>query len=291
VTGPRALITGGAGQLGSDLQAQLADKAVVRAPARTELDITDFAETDRVLRDLRPEIVINCAAFHNVDECERNPQRAWEVNVLAVQHLAARSAAHGARLVHLSTNYVFDGQAADPYTEADLPAPGSWYALTKLAGEHAALGYAPEALVVRTAGLYGHHGSESKGGNFVQRMIARARQGEPLRVVSDQRLTPTFTGDLAAGILQAADRRATGLLHLTNSGSCSWHEFTVAIMESARLEVRVEPSLTDRDGGVSRPPNGVLTSVRAESLGLSPLPHWRDALERYLRASVLAPAA
>jgi dTDP-4-dehydrorhamnose reductase len=291
VTRPRVLVTGGAGQLASDLRTQLVDRADVHAPARTELDITDFSGADRVLDDLEPQVVINCAAFHNVDECERNPQRAWEVNVLAVQHLAARCSAHGARLVHLSTNYVFDGQAEEPYTEEDLPAPGSWYALTKLAGEHAALGYCREALVVRTAGLYGHHGSESKGGNFVQRMIGRARRGETLRVVADQRLTPTFTSDLAAGVLEAAERRATGILHITNSGSCSWHEFTVAIMEAAQLEVTVEPSLTDQSAGVSRPMNGVLTSARAEPLGLSPLPHWRDALERYIRSSVLQPTA
>src|SRR5205085_10758671 len=131
--------------------------------------------------------------------------------------------------VHLSTNYVFDGSAPEPYGEQDTPHPRSIYAISKLAGEHAALAYAPGALVVRTAGLYGLCGSASKGGNFVTRMIARAREQGALTVVADQRLTPTFTADLAQGILAAVDGGVTGMLHLTNSGTTSWHGFTTAI--------------------------------------------------------------
>ena len=135
-------------------------------------------------------------------------------------------AATGAKLVHFSTNYVFDGTSAEPYAEGDRPSPRSVYAISKLAGEHAALAYAPGALVVRTAGLYGMHGSESKGGNFVTRMLARAREQGSLRMVADQRLTPTFTADLARAVVEAVDADADGVLHLTNSGECSWHEFT-----------------------------------------------------------------
>ena len=134
--------------------------------------------------------MFNCAAFHNVEVCEREEDSAFAVNARAVKRLAERCAADGARFVHLSTNYVFDGTAAAPYAEDDAPNPRSIYAISKLAGEHTALAYAPDALVVRTAGLYGLHGSVSKGGNFVTRMIARAREQGALKVVADQRLTP-----------------------------------------------------------------------------------------------------
>ena len=140
--------------------------------------------------------------------------------------------------MHLSTNYVFDGARRRAVRRsATCPNPRSIYAISKLAGEHAALAYAPDALVVRTAGLYGLHGSASKGGNFVTRMIARAREQGALNVVADQRLTPTFTADLAAGIVAAVDAGTTGTLHLTNAGATSWHGFTEAIMELAGVDV------------------------------------------------------
>ena len=245
----RVLITGGGGQLASDLEAQLRDDAEVVAPSRAELDVTDEAAVRAVVDRVRPTVVYNCAAFHNVEVCETEEDRAFEVNARAVKRLAAACADHGARLVHLSTNYVFDGTSDRPYGEDDLPSPRSIYAISKLAGEHAALAYAPGALVVRTAGLYGLHGSASKGGNFVTRMIARAREQGSLRVVADQRLTPTFTSDLAAGILEAVEAGVTGTLHVTNSGATSWHAFTEAIMELAGVSV---PSRGDQHGATAR---------------------------------------
>jgi len=170
--------------------------------------------------------------------------------------------------------------------------PRSVYALSKLAGEHAALAYAERALVVRTAGLYGLHGSASKGGNFVQRILARAREGGALRVVADQRLQPTFTGDLAAAILEALRAGAQGVVHLTASGSCSWYEFTQAIMEAAGVEASVEPvATTVGQGGVDRPLNGVLARPRADALGFAPLRPWREALSDYIRSAGLAARA
>ncbi len=245
------------------------------------------------LRRVRPDLVFNCAAFHNVEVCEREEDQAFAVNARAVKRLAARCADSGARFVHLSTNYVFDGSAPKPYDEDAAPNPRSIYAISKLAGEHAALAYAPGALVVRTAGLYGLHGSASKGGNFVTRMIARAREQGALTVVADQRLTPTFTADLAAGIIAALDADVTGTLHLTNSGATSWHGFTEAIMELAGVDVPVEAGTTMiAPGGADRPLNGVLRSTVSERAGLAPLRPWRDALTDYLeRAGLLAGAA
>jgi dTDP-4-dehydrorhamnose reductase len=286
VTSGPVLITGGGGQLASELAPRYAEEGEVHAPTHAELDIADAEAVDGVFASVRPGLVLNCAAFHNVDACERDEHSAWEVNVRAVRHLAQHCAEHGATFVHLSTNYVFDGRRLAPYLESDLPAPRSVYALTKLAGEHAALAYAPDALVVRSAGLYGLHGSRSKGGNFVQRMIARAREQGALKMVADQRLTPTFTGDLADGIHQALERGVRGVLHLTNAGACSWLEFTEAIMETAGIEVPIEPvETTLGPGQIDRPLNGVLAS---EVSGLDTLRPWREALDDYMARAGLA---
>ena len=278
----RTLITGGGGQLASDLALRV-DGAV--APAHAQLDIADSDAVARAFAEHAPELVLNCAAFHNVDACERDPDSAWATNVRAVRDLARHCGRSRAKLVHFSTNYVFDGRRAEPYGEDDLPSPRSVYALTKLGGEHAALAYAPGALVVRTAGLYGLAGSASKGGNFVQRMIARARTGDVLRMVADQRLQPTFTADLADAVLAAVARGLDGVLHLTAGGACSWYEFTRAIMERAGLGVVVEPvETTFGPDAIDRPLNGVL----AGRAGLTPMRSWQAQLADYMGRAGLA---
>jgi dTDP-4-dehydrorhamnose reductase len=293
VSPERVLVTGGGGQLASDLESRLQSHAAVLAPPRAELDLTDDVAIDRAFLEFQPSLVINCAAFHNVEVCEREEDHAFAVNVRAVKRLAERCSSAGAKLVHLSTNYVFDGTARLAYAEDATPAPRSIYAISKLAGEHAALAYAQDALVVRTAGLYGLHGSASKGGNFVVRMIARAREQGALKVVADQLLTPTFTADLASGLLAAVQAGVTGTLHITNSGETSWHGFTEAIMEIAAVDVRVEPAHTTRaPGAADRPLNGLLRSVVADRAGLAPLRPWREALADYLeQAGLITDAA
>jgi len=293
VTAKRVLITGGGGQLASDLEALLQGAGDVLAPRHDELDITDDDAVQSVFAQLDPTLVFNCAAFHNVEACESEEGQAFAVNARAVRRLAMRCAEADAQLVHVSTNYVFDGIGAEPYGEDALPSPRSIYAISKLAGEHAALAYAPGALVVRTAGLYGLRGSASKGGNFVTRMIARGREFGTLKVVADQLLTPTFTADLASGILAAVDAGVAGTLHLTNSGATSWHGFTESIMELTGNEVHVEATTTAiASGAADRPLNGVLWSPVSEQSGLAPLRPWRTALTDYLeRAGVLAVAA
>jgi dTDP-4-dehydrorhamnose reductase len=287
----RVLITGGGGQLGSDLEEQLRQRAEVRALTRAALDITDEGVVGDVFAQFEPTLVINCAAFHNVEVCEREEDRSFEVNARAVGRLARRCSESGAKLVHLSTNYVFDGTAEGAYTEESMPAPRSIYAISKLAGEHCALAYSSDALVVRTAGLYGLHGSASKGGNFVTRMLARAREQGSLNVVADQRLTPTFTADLSSAILNAVDTRAHGVLHVTNGGETSWHGFTEAFVELTGTDVPVNPVQTIRSpGAADRPLNGVMRSVISERLGLEPMRPWRDALVEYLGCAGLLAA-
>jgi dTDP-4-dehydrorhamnose reductase len=287
----RVLITGGGGQLASDLEERLRDSCEVTAPGRGELDVADQDAVAAAFERVRPSVVFNCAAFHNVEVCEREEDRSFEVNARAVKRLAEHCAAAGAVLVHLSTNYVFAGDAPDPYAESDLPSARSIYAISKLAGEHAALAYCPGALVVRSSGLYGRHGSASKGGNFVQRMLGRALEQGALKMVADQRLTPTYTADLAGALIAAVEQDVRGLLHVTNGGACSWHEFTLAIMEIAGVNVPVEPVATVRPpGGADRPLNGVLSCERARQAGLVPLRDWRDALEDYMASVELAAA-
>jgi dTDP-4-dehydrorhamnose reductase len=275
----RALITGGGGQLASDLQELLGADA--RSFSHAELDIADSAALDRAFEEVAPDVVFNCAAFHNVDVCETEEDRSFEVNARAVKRLAQRCEQEQATLVHLSTNYVFDGTREEPYAEDDRPNPRSIYALSKLAGEYAALAYCSSALVVRSAGLYGRHGSASKGGNFVQRMIARAREQGQLKMVADQRLNPTYTADLATGLIEAVENQATGILHITNSGDCSWHEFTVEIMRLVGIDVPIE-AVDTAPGGVDRPRNGVLARSRTD---VPPLRSWQEALADYLQPS------
>lgn len=288
----RVLITGGGGQLASDFETRLHWRSEVLALPHAELDVTDDLAVADVFCGFRPTLVLNCAAFHNVDVCEREEDRAFAVNARAVGRLARRCAERQAKLVHLSTNYVFDGTASDAYAEDSVPAPRSIYGISKLAGEHAALAYAPDALIVRTAGLYGLNGSASKGGNFIVRMIARAKEQGSLKVVADQRLTPTFTVDLAAGILNAVAAGVSGTLHLANAGVTSWHGFTEAIMELAGLDVTVEATETTESPGVaSRPLNGTLRSLVANQAGLAPLRAWDDALCDYMRRAYLLEAS
>lgn len=277
----RVLITGGNGQLGTDLSEQLSGRAEVRALSHAELDIADDDAVARLIGDLQPDTVFNCAAYHNVDLCETEEEMSFRINGVAVKRMAQRCNEAGAKLVHFSTNYVFDGRAGEPYSEYDLPSPRSVYAISKLAGEGCAVAYNERALVIRGAGLYGLHGSGQKGGNFVTRMLNRAREGQQIRMVSDQRLQPTFTQDLATAVIEAAEKDATGIVHLTAAGACSWLEFTEAIYAIAGIDVPIEAATTS--GGTDRPLNGVLARPRADELGLTPLRDWRAALEDYMR--------
>lgn len=288
----RVLITGASGQLGSDLKQLLDDRYDVVALPREELDIADDGALETTFERVAPTLVLNCAAFHNVEVCETDEDRSFEVNARAVKRMAQRCAATDARLVHLSTNYVFDGRSGAPYIEDDRPNPRSVYAISKLAGEQMALAYCPDALVVRSAGLYGLHGSVSKGGNFVTRMLGRARSDGELRMVADQLLTPTYTGDLAQALMDAVGAGVTGVLHLTNGGRCSWHEFTAAIMENAGIQVRIEAVSTTRPAGTAeRPLNGVLSSARVQGAALAPMRHWREALDDYMSLAGLTASA
>jgi dTDP-4-dehydrorhamnose reductase len=273
----RVVITGAGGQLGRDLVALLPGAVGLD---RQHLDLTDVAAMERALAEHRPELVFNAAADNAVDAAEADPGRSWRVNAEAPGRLARACARLEIPLVHFSTNYVFDGRAGEPYTEADRPNPLGAYARSKLEGERRVLAELPAALVVRSSGLFGLAGSAVKGGSFPERILARARSGAPLRVVSDQVLNPTFTRDLSEASIRLAGHHS-GIVHVVADGCCSYHELALETLEQAGLEAPVQAIFsTDLPPGAApRPLNGCLRSSRVPALR-----HWRDGLSDYLTA-------
>ncbi|MDQ6918363.1 MAG: dTDP-4-dehydrorhamnose reductase [Candidatus Dormibacteraeota bacterium] len=270
----RYFITGGSGQLARELSKRLPGSL---ARSREELSIADLDLLRRELSRNQAEVVFNCAAYNAVDRAEQDPKAAAAVNAKGAANVAQACREVGARLIHFSTNYVFDGKADRPYTEADEPRPLSAYGRSKLEGELRVLDALPSALVIRSSGLFGHRGSAIKGGSLPDRLLARARAGDRLSVVSDQRLNPTFTGHLADASIRAAAAGSTGVLHLVAGGCCSYHEFAVELLRVAGVDAEVDSVATTRDGtAADRPLNGCLTSIRAE-----PLPTWQEGLQAY----------
>jgi len=230
--------------------------------------------------------VHNATAFNRVDDAERDPTAAFALNAVAVHHLARAAERSRARLVHFSTDYVFGGTGAGPFTEAAAPAPPNAYGVSKLAGERLVRNAGPRHLVIRSAGLYGVAGSSGKGGNFVETMLRLGRDGRAIRVVDDQILTPTYTADLAPAVrrLLAADPPG-GTYHLTNQGSCSWFEFARRIFALCGLVPDLTPTTSQAfAASARRPANSVLLDTRTPTLGLAPLRPWPDALRAYLQA-------
>jgi dTDP-4-dehydrorhamnose reductase len=278
----RTLLIGADGQLGQELRQVYADHDLVPV-THADLEITDWKHAEELLDRNVPDLILNTAAYHRVDECEEFPARAYEVNALAVRHLAQWSKAHQAVLLHFSTDYVFDGCLRRPYSEADLPEPLSAYAVSKLAGEYFIRAIHDRHFIIRTCGLYGIAGSSGKGGNFVETMLRLAVEGKEIRVVNDQVLTPTSAKELARKVRQLVETRAYGLYHITNNGACSWYEFAAGIFEMAGLTPRLQPTTSAAFGArADRPAYSVLDNANLRSLGLDDLRHWRDALNEYL---------
>jgi dTDP-4-dehydrorhamnose reductase len=274
----KALVLGSAGQLGRELCERLGDE-LAWAGGRGELDVTDERAVAALVASVRPDVVFNATAYNRVDAAEAEPERAFAVNALAPRALALAARECGALVVHVSTDYVFDGALARPYVEGDPARPLSVYGASKLAGEGYVLASGAEALVVRTSGVLGRGGSAQKGGSFVDRILAQARAGKPLRVVADQVFAPTLARDLAAGLVELVRLRARGLCHVTNQGSCSWHELATAALAAAGLERPVEAiPAAELRLPARRPAYSVLDNSRAQALGLPPLRPWQDAL-------------
>ncbi len=278
----RIAVIGADGQLGTDLVKVLPAQDVVPLyyPA---FDVTRPGPARERLAEIGPEVVINTAAFHRVDECEDNPEAAFAVNAVAVRSLALICRDLGAALVHFSTDYVFDGAKGRPYVEEDAPNPLMVYGVSKLAGELLLKDTLDRHFLIRTCGLYGEAGCLEKGGHFVDMVLRREAQGLPLRIVSDQRVTPTSTVELARGVAELIRTERYGLYHMTNEGECSWHEFALAIFEIVGKSPRIEAVDSSAYGSKARRPlYSVLENRRAKAEGLSPFSPWRDALRDYL---------
>jgi dTDP-4-dehydrorhamnose reductase len=278
----RYAVIGAAGQLGRDLRPRLDGEVIPLT--REQADLTRSDLVSATLTELKPDVVINCAAYNFVDKAETEPEAAFAVNAWGVLTLARVCKTLGCLLVHYSTDYVFGlGVRAVPYLEEEAPGPSCVYGLSKLAGEYLVRQVNPRHLLLRTCGLYGVWGSGGKGGNFVESMLRGAGQGKPLRVVGDQRCTPTYTADLAEATINLLHNGREGLFHVTNSGSCSWHEFAAAIFDIAGVRADLTAINTqERNDPARRPPYSVLAPGALLAAGLPPLRPWRAALTAYL---------
>jgi dTDP-4-dehydrorhamnose reductase len=276
-------VLGAGGQLGHDLCQRLPGE-VVRL-ARADVDLTRPDMVRSALQTLRPDVVINCAAYNLVDRAEEEWTAAFAVNAWGVRTLAEACGEFDCTLVHFSSDYVFGLESGrqTPYAETDAPGPVSAYGVSKLAGEYLARAVAPRHFVIRTCGLYGIHGAGGKGGNFVQTMLRLAAAGKPLRVVADQCCTPSSTVDVATAAAALVQTGAYGLYHVTNAGSCTWYEFARTIFEKAGVPADLTPiASSEWKAPARRPAYSVLGLDKYSALGLTPLRPWQDALGAYL---------
>jgi dTDP-4-dehydrorhamnose reductase len=276
----RILLTGGGGQLARELlDVATASGHEIRSTNHDQCDITDLDEVRATLEEVGPDVLINCAAWTHVDAAESNADEAYRINAIGPRVLATACAPREVLIVHISTDYVFDGAASSPINEWQVPRPRSVYGASKLAGENEIRALARRHQVVRTSWLYGRHGP-----NFVLTMLRAAEQDGPLRVVADQLGSPTWTGHLAPALLRLVSRDLPGTYHLTNSGAVSWHGFAEAIFAGAGRSVEVTPVPTSEyPTPAPRPAYSVLDNRVWRLLGESTLPDWRDGLSAYLR--------
>jgi dTDP-4-dehydrorhamnose reductase len=279
----KILLIGALGQLGTDLRKILTGDDVTPVD-KEEIDVCDPRQVDEMVDTLRPELLLNCSAFNRVDEAEDVPEEAFRVNTFAVRNLAIAACRHDAKLVHFSSDYVFDGPGRRPYVETDLPCPRSMYGVSKLAGEAMVQAIWPKHFLIRTCGLYGYTGSRDKGTNFVESMIRLAQRGGPLRVVNDQVCTPTSTVDLACAVARLIRTESYGLYHLTSAGECTWYEFACAIFAEAGLNPDVQPVSSGQfPAKAKRPDYSVLDNHRFRAEGFEDMRPWREALAGYVR--------
>jgi dTDP-4-dehydrorhamnose reductase len=280
----RVCIFGSAGQLGIELVRAFQERGwEVLAFERSNLDITDQAQVERAVAQADPAVVVNAAAYNQVDIAEKEPLAAFQVNALAVRNIAMACRQADARLVHFSTDYVFDGMAGRAYVEEDTPHPLGAYAVSKLGGELYARAYLDHPLILRTSGVYGPGGLATARGNFVELMLRLARQGQPIRVVEDHVASPTFAPALATRTVELVERNAEGILHAGGGTPISWFEWAVKIFAAAQVNPPLKPT-NEREfrTAARRPRYSALSNRKMESLGIEPMPTLDDAIRIYL---------
>jgi len=289
----RVAVIGANGQLGHDVVRALADQGdEVRAITHEDIELSSLESVAACLRATSVEVVINTAAMHNVDSCEQQPGRAHEVNVVGARNLATATRDLGAVLIHVSTDYVFDGTKGEPYVESDQARPLNVYGRTKFEGEQLVQDINPKHYVLRTAALYGNHPCRAKGGqNFVDLMLRLARERGRVRVVDNEFTSPTATADLARQIAALSRSHAYGLYHASAEGSCSWYEFAREIFRVADVSVTLEvASANEFPAKVPRPAYSVLENRGLKSHRQNLFSLWQDGLHTYLSEKHLAVA-
>jgi dTDP-4-dehydrorhamnose reductase len=278
-------VIGANGQLGRDVVSAFAEgQDTVASVTHADLEISHLESVRACLGRCGPEVVVNTAAMHHVENCEQEPERAYAVNAVGVRNLALATHELGATLIHISTDYVFDGKKNTPYVEEDAPFPLNVYGNSKLAGEYYARTINPKHFVLRTSALYGKHPCRAKGGrNFVDLMLELARTRDRVRVVDDEFVSPTPTVDLAREIVRLSRSDAYGLYHATAEGSCSWYEFAREIFSLAGVGVKLEAAGPGEfPAKTPRPHYSVLENRGLKSVGLNLFASWRVGLEKYL---------
>src|SRR5512140_55924 len=277
------VVIGCAGQLGVELVREFQQRGVsVVGLDRPQLDITDSERVERVLASLDPQVVLNAAAYNQVDVAEQEPAAAFAVNALAVRNIALACRQLGSLLVHFSTDHIFDGRARKPYTEEDPPHPLNAYAVSKLAGELYAQAYLDRLLIVRTSGVFGPGGLATARGNFVELMLRLAASPNPIRVVEDHVASPPFAPLLASRTIDLVERNLSGLFHIGGGTPSSWFQFARLIFDAAGLDpVLLATNEREYRTPARRPKYSALSNAKMERVGLQPMPPLREVLVTY----------
>lgn len=274
----RILITGKTGQLGYDLYELIKDKDEVIATGRSDFDITDIGSTHKFIKEYKPDIVIHCAAYTRVDDSEKNVDLAYKVNAIGAGNIALVCSDIGAKMVYISTDYVFDGTKGKPYNEFDVPNPLNVYGKSKLAGENIVKEILDKHYIIRTSWLYGINGN-----NFVKTMLRLSKEKEVIKVVNDQWGTPTYTKDLAKGIYFLIKTDAYGTYHMTNNGEITWYDFAKNIFKITNINMKVEPITTEEyNAPATRPKYSVLDNYVLRLRFDYKLRDWEEGLNEYL---------
>ncbi|SMG37406.1 dTDP-4-dehydrorhamnose reductase [Paenibacillus aquistagni] len=276
-------VTGANGQLGRDVLHALKLRGITGIGlTRTEMDIVDQAQVMHTLVPLKPDVIIHTAAYTQVDQAESERDLAYQVNAYGARNVACAAAAIDAKLIHISTDYVFDGRANKPYDEFTPVRPVNVYGASKHAGEELVMQCHRKTFLIRTSWVYGHHGH-----NFVKTMLRLAKSQSELKVVHDQIGCPTYTMDLAERLVDLLFTECYGVYHITNAGSCSWYEFACAIMEEKGLQVKVRSVPTSQFPRPARRPSySVLEGMALRLQGFAPLRPWREALREMLASTI-----
>ena len=285
MTARRIAIVGGSGQLGTALREALSDRDVI-APPHAKVAIEDAAGVAALLDDARPDVLVNCSAFHHVDTCEREPHNAFAVNALAVDRAAQACALRGVAFATVSTDYVFDGTLGRAYREDDAVGPLTAYGASKAAGEFLTRRHGGRHWIVRTSGVFGTTGTSSKGYTLIEKVLRQAAAGEPTHMVADMVFSPSYAPHVARAMRELFDAQAFGTHHVTNAGAVSWYDFVRAAFAKAGLAgAPLEPvTYASLGNPVRRPMCSPLENTTFARAGIAPLPSWEAALDDFLAA-------